>query len=102
MKKIFCLFLLLLSFQISAQSVFLQPQCRYNSAEAECRLWNTSGRQVTCDMHIRIQTRNGLYNDYRHMYLFQGQMSYYNVRANNPQIDPITYITANAFCNVVR
>ena len=99
MKKFLLLFLAV-SLNASAEYVFLFPSCRFNQAYGECRLWNTSGKEVACNFNTRGQTMSGstIYLP-QYVFLYQGMFASASVRANNPALDPITFLTANANCN---
>lgn len=102
MKKLL-LALLLVSTSAFAEPVFLFPTCNYYPEYGECRLWNTSGKEVTCNFNMTSSTRMGSsINGYQYVVLYQGMIAYQYARANNPRLDPIVYLNANAFCNTLR
>jgi len=82
--------------------VFLFPTCNWSPAGGECTLINTSGQDVTCNIHANAQTRRGSYiTAYDYRVLYQGMFAWVRVYANDPQQDPIVYMSANAFCNTL-
>jgi hypothetical protein len=84
----------------AAGPVFLYPTCSYGPAGGECTLFNSSGKDISCNIHARAQTQRGSYiTAYDYRILYQGQFAWVRVYANNPQMDPIVYINATAFCN---
>lgn len=100
MKKLILLTFALLSLSVFAEEkAIIFPMCRYSQSEAECRVWNTTGRQTSCNVHVRIRTTKQVYTDYRYAVLFQGQMAWFNYRANDPKNEPIIGADATAFCN---
>ncbi len=108
MRKIFGLIValvvvitILCSLEAKAQDekTILHPMCRYSSTDAECRIWNTSGKQTSCNLHIRVRTTKTMYTDFKYVNLFQGQTAWFSYRANDPRIESITGISATAFCN---
>jgi hypothetical protein len=85
---------------VYAKPVFLIPACNFGPAYGECRLLNTYPRPVNCEFIVHGQTRLGSHiNGFQYIMLYQGMFAWYNVQANNPYIDPIIFLTANANCN---
>ena len=94
---------LALSFSASAQSVFLVPNCFTNPAVGECSVVNTTNRIVTCRLQAHGQTMHGAYlNAFEYVTLYQGMYAWVRVYANNPSIDPLVVVRADAFCNALN
>ena len=100
MKSLFAALLLTASLSASASPVFLHPTC--NAFSGECTLYNNSGKDVSCNIHVRGQTRKGvMVTAYDYRVLYQGMFAWVRVFPNNPQ-DPIAYLNADAFCNTLN
>ena len=93
---------LMISLSAVARPVFLIPTCNWGPAYGECRLWNTSGEVVGCELLTFGQTRSGAsINLPRYDVLYQGMTSWTSIRANNPYIDPIVFMSATAICSTL-
>ncbi|MBC7538613.1 MAG: hypothetical protein H7281_07320 [Bacteriovorax sp.] len=103
-KYLAALFLsLVLSFSASARPVFLFPNCYNGPAVGECSLVNNTGDVVTCNIEARGQTRRGaMMTAFEYATLYQGMYAWVRMYATNPNVDPLVYVTANAFCNTVN
>ncbi|MDO9183986.1 MAG: hypothetical protein Q7U04_16345 [Bacteriovorax sp.] len=102
MKKLLLSLGLGLSFAASAAPVFVYPTCNYGSYSGECTIYNTSGHTITCNLQMRAQVKSGAsINTSEFMTLYQGMFGSSRVYVNNPSVDPLVYLTANAYCNTV-
>lgn len=102
-KKILAGLILTASFTVSAEPVFLYPFCSNWSNYGECTLNNTTGKQITCNIQVNGQTRKGqMLNSFQYSILFPYQTVWVRVTPNDPQNDPISYLSANAFCNTMN
>jgi hypothetical protein len=94
---------LVLSFSVSAAPVFLYPNCHNNPAFGECTLVNTTGKIVTCSIQAHGQTLRGArINGFEYVTLYQGMYAWIRVFAYNPNVDPLVYVRADAFCNTLN
>lgn len=92
---------LLMTGMVQAEPVFLWPSCTYGPTSGECTLWNTSGKDISCNIRATAQTKNGSYiNAYDYRVLYQGMFAWVRVYANDSN-DPIVHLSANAFCNTL-
>lgn len=105
MKKFFAGILLTMSvsFSVSAEPVFLYPFCSNWGTSGECTLNNTSGKTVSCNIHVNGYTRKGQsLNQFQYSILYPYQMTWIRVYPRDPQNDQISYLSANAFCNTLN
>lgn len=97
MKSILATILLTASLSATAAPVFLFPTC--NTFSGECTLYNSSGKDITCNIQVSGMTKNGrMLSAFEYKMLYSGMFAW--VRVNHYDMnDPITSLQANAFCN---
>ena len=94
---------LALSFSVSAQPVFIIPNCYTGPAVGECTVVNTTGKVVTCSLQAHGQTMHGgMLNAFQYVTLYQGMYAWVRVYASNPNQDPLVSVRADAFCNAIN
>lgn len=99
MKKILAAALFTLSFGASAMPVFLYPTC--STFNNECTLYNSSGKDVTCNINVRGTTKSGLpVSAFEYRMLYTGMFAW--IRVNTPYNDPLNYLQATANCNTTN
>jgi len=105
MKKLIAGLILTLgvSFSVSAEPVFLYPYCSNWGNQGECTLNNTSGKQITCNVHVSGNTRKGeMISQFQYTVLFPYQTTWIRVYPRDTQNDSISYLSATAFCNTLN
>ena len=105
MKKSLVIFGLSLVFSLSAYAapVFIYPICYNGPAVGECHLVNNTGKVIACNIQARGQTVHGIMiNAFEYATLYQGMFASVTVYANNPMLDPLVYVRADAFCNTLN
>ncbi len=100
MKTLLATIILATSFSATAAPVFLYPTC--NTFNGECTLYNSSGKDINCNIQVRGMTKKG-----RPLYSFEYKMLYSGmfawIRVNNYDLnDPITSLQATANCNSIN
>ena len=92
--------LLVMSLSLRAEPVFLYPSC--STFNGECTIYNTSGKDINCNIQLNGWTRNGrMLSAFEYKMLYSGMSAW--VRIYNYDInDPITSLSANANCHTAH
>ena len=102
MKKLLALMFLTISFSSFAEPVFVFPNCNYYGNNGECTVWNTSGKDISCNIQVNGYTKNGnSINSYDYRVLYQGMQAWIRVSSYGAD-NPITSLRASAFCNTLN
>ena len=97
--KTAALLLTLFALETSAHAFNIQARCEFVPAEGRCTVLNQWARPIRCELFARGQVSSGAYlNESVAGVLLPGQWAYVTVYANNPEVDPLVFVTGNANC----
>lgn len=98
MKKIFLLSSILLS--LNSFAFYAQVNCEIQyGATAACTVYNQFPRPIYCQLNGNGQTQSGAYvNLYGNGWVAPYDSANLFIKANNPYIDPLVFVNANANC----
>ena len=101
MKKLMTIAFALISFSAFSQPVFLYPNCSYFGNTGECTVWNTSGKDISCNIQVNGYTKKGnSVSSYDYRVLYMGMQAWLKVSSYGED-NPITSLQASAFCNTL-
>lgn len=103
MKKILAITTLLVSVNSFAYSFSMNLNCEVQyGVSGSCEVVNQLPTPIACQLSAQGQTQSGAWmNLYGQGYIYPGQVSWVNVSANNPYIDPLLFVQAQANCQTV-
>ena len=100
MKKIIAVTLLAFSATSFAYSFNMSLNCNVAyGVGGSCQVFNQLPRPIQCYISARGQTRFGAWINLNGQgIIYPGHQAYVTVNANNPNIDPLLFVQANANC----